>query len=831
MPRILKFMAHAPKEYPIYFSKYDISDGFWRMVVAAGAEWNFAYVLPQKSGEPTRLVVPNALQMGWKESPGYFCSASETARDAASELAGFMHIFEEHIKVPEPKPTTDKGPIPWAAIEVFVDDFIAMSQDMSRMAHLTRLILHGVEEVFPDQSVMGHKNGRHPMSEKKLLKGDADWEMRKEVLGWLVDGGLRTLEPPADKAAAYMAELTKMSRKARIPIKRFREIVGKLQFASICLPAGQAFMTALNMALKGDPKFVRNTKGSEVHESLGDWKQLIKELASRPTNVNEIIATLIDYYGYCDACNTGAGGVWLPLDTMLDAFIWRVPWPPDIIKKLQVYDGLYISDAESAGVLLQQMGLEVEVADLRHKKAVSFCDNTPAVSWVTCMASNQSQIGGRLVKGMAVRVRSREMCLPQTLSVPGEANEMADVSLRSFNANSGYLFNDDKLLTHFETHFPLPQNRSWKIVTLPPEDVSKVLSTLRGQRLTMAQWTSPGVGNTGKTGLASANCGKSPHTSLTATGSNKLGSSGPLLTGSDKETLDAAAESLRSRAVGQTIQLAGYDDPTKVYGGRERIIQLRRMLESYRREDPPPKPQLAVPISVIEKLQEEATARGGTTKANAIADLATIAFFFLLRLGEYTMPALNRVTRTVQFRLSDVRFWRQGILIPNNSHIAILMQADGVSLCIDNQKNGTRGETVHQHALPGNIVCPVEALARRVATIWAATRSFDEPISCFATADAPSQHATAALIRRAVRHSVSSLGLYRQGIRAASVGFHSLRAGGAMAIKLNGCDLISIMKAGRWTSLTFLTYIHNQIAHLGANITQRMAHAVPFYSF
>ena len=30
-------------------------------------------------------------------------------------------------------------------------------------------------------------------------------------------------------------------------------------------------------------------------------------------------------------------------------------------------------------------------------------------------------------------------------------------------------------------------------------------------------------------------------------------------------------------------------------------------------------------------------------------------------------------------------------------------------------------------------------------------------------------------------------------------------------MKLNGCDLISIMKAGRWTSLTFPTYIHNQL--------------------
>lgn len=137
MPRILNFLAHAPAEYPVYFSKYDISDGFWRMVVAAGCEWNFAYVLPQAPGAPIKLVVPNALQMGRKESPGFFCSASETARDVAKKLTGFdgvhrelpMHELEELIKLPLPSENladlrTDA--IPWAAIEVFVDDFIAL---------------------------------------------------------------------------------------------------------------------------------------------------------------------------------------------------------------------------------------------------------------------------------------------------------------------------------------------------------------------------------------------------------------------------------------------------------------------------------------------------------------------------------------------------------------------------------------------------------------------------------------------------------------------------------------------------------------------------------
>ena len=38
MPRILQFMAHAPPSRPIYFSKYDKLDGFWRMVVARGCK-------------------------------------------------------------------------------------------------------------------------------------------------------------------------------------------------------------------------------------------------------------------------------------------------------------------------------------------------------------------------------------------------------------------------------------------------------------------------------------------------------------------------------------------------------------------------------------------------------------------------------------------------------------------------------------------------------------------------------------------------------------------------------------------------------------------------
>ena len=45
----------------------------------------FCFFLPQKPGIPKKLVVPTSLQMGWIESPPYFCTVSETGRDVAEQ--------------------------------------------------------------------------------------------------------------------------------------------------------------------------------------------------------------------------------------------------------------------------------------------------------------------------------------------------------------------------------------------------------------------------------------------------------------------------------------------------------------------------------------------------------------------------------------------------------------------------------------------------------------------------------------------------------------------------------------------------------------------------
>jgi hypothetical protein len=80
-PQLLAFMYCVPCKEVIMFAKINLSDAFWRMLVRESDKWNFVYVIPGAADETVRLIIPHALQMGWTESPGYFCAATKTGRD------------------------------------------------------------------------------------------------------------------------------------------------------------------------------------------------------------------------------------------------------------------------------------------------------------------------------------------------------------------------------------------------------------------------------------------------------------------------------------------------------------------------------------------------------------------------------------------------------------------------------------------------------------------------------------------------------------------------------------------------------------------------------
>jgi integrase len=216
----------------------------------------------------------------------------------------------------------------------------------------------------------------------------------------------------------------------------------------------------------------------------------------------------------------------------------------------------------------------------------------------------------------------------------------------------------------------------------------------------------------------------------------------------------------------------------------------------------------------------------GTPNACAIADLLTIAFFFLLRLGEYTMPSGRRKTRTVQFRRQDIRFFKNGAILPHNTPLTALKDADGARVYIDNQKNGQRGSTMYHMARPGSF-SPVKALAARTHHLYCLAPDDDFlPISFVA----PGTHILSAQITLAVRESVVLSGLLNSGYSVARVSAHSLRASGAMALRLDDVGEDLIKKLGRWSSLTWLTYIHTQISSLTAGLSERMVVHHVFYN-
>ena len=279
------------------------------------------------------------------------------------------------------------------------------------------------------------------------------------------------------------------------------------------------------------------------------------------------------------------------------------------------------------------------------------------------------------------------------------------------------------------------------------------------------------------------------------------------------------------RHVAQAFVLEGYPDPRRAGAGSDLALPFTHLLKSFRDRDPAPKPQVALPVHAIDFAAAARNDPTASPRESATAHLIVMAFYFLLRVGEYTLPPEHRTTRTVQFRLCDIRFWQGQTLLPLTSDPAILAAASSVTLIMDNQKNGQRGDIIHQEAVNADF-CPVRSTAARVSAIMAQTMPLTTPVSFVQ----PGIHVQPQHILHAVRRGAKLAKLTESGYTLSRIGAHSLRASGAMALWLSGHGPEAIMKLGRWRTQTFLTYIHAQIAQLTAGTSIKMRQPVLFHN-
>ena len=262
----------------------------------------------------------------------------------------------------------------------------------------------------------------------------------------------------------------------------------------------------------------------------------------------------------------------------------------------------------------------------------------------------------------------------------------------------------------------------------------------------------------------------------------------------------------------------GAPDPRLNTSGKT-DFRLARMIYKWKKEDPPPNRVKPIPIQVIRRLAFIAS-NSECELTKGITDMIIIAFFFLLRPGEYT----NSESDTTPFTLTDVQLFVGGRRLNLlTSTDAELHAATFASLTFTTQKNGVRGEVIGLGLSGDPFLCCVKACARRVVHLRAHNAPATTPLATAYLNQTPHK-IQPKHITKALKDCVTFLGA-DLGFLATDVTARCLRASGANALLLAKVDTDIIRLIGRWRSDEMLRYLHVQAAPLMSDYARRMLQA------
>ena len=254
--------------------------------------------------------------------------------------------------------------------------------------------------------------------------------------------------------------------------------------------------------------------------------------------------------------------------------------------------------------------------------------------------------------------------------------------------------------------------------------------------------------------------------------------------------------------VAQTFSNLGLPDPRHVPFTDRIDPRLSRLLKSYAKTDPCPIRVKPLPVPLLHRASDLALLTN-TPDSLAAADLLWLAFFFLLRPGEYSGSS----SESHPFRLSAVQLWAADVSVdPFTSPANLLLSCTFVALTFDTQKNGTRAEQIGHGRTDHAFACPVRCVARRLLYL----RSLSAPPSTYLCAIGPSfRSLPTSTITHLLRDACVALG-NPYGLHPSSITARSLRASGATALLNRHVDSDTIRLLGRWHSDAMLRYLHLQ---------------------
>ena len=270
-----------------------------------------------------------------------------------------------------------------------------------------------------------------------------------------------------------------------------------------------------------------------------------------------------------------------------------------------------------------------------------------------------------------------------------------------------------------------------------------------------------------------------------------------------------------ARQIGETFEALGAPNIRLTPSGRI-DTRLSGIVAHWKQQDPPPKRQRPVPLSIIIAAASMAFAVKNVVY-DCLGDMLIIGFFFVCRPGEFTAGTDS----CRPFRFQDVApYVGPRRLDPLTASLAELNAATFVSLTFTNQKNAVPGETIGLGRTGHPIACAIKALARRLHYLQATGATPDMPL-CSHKIGSRWFVITASQVTNLLRSAIYLHGA-PFGLKPHEASARSLRSSGAMAMMCGGVDTSRSRLQGRWLTDVMFRYLSVQHAPLCADIARRM---------
>ena len=119
------------------------------------------------------------------------------------------------------------------ATDVYMDDQNSLAQGSpDQQDQVTDMVLQGINNIFPSLPLELKDSVRL----KKSQIGDDSWEVKKEILGWILNSEKGTFQLPYRCLKELKSLLTISPSQWRLPVSKLRLLIGKLRSIHLAVP-------------------------------------------------------------------------------------------------------------------------------------------------------------------------------------------------------------------------------------------------------------------------------------------------------------------------------------------------------------------------------------------------------------------------------------------------------------------------------------------------------------------------------------------------------------------------------------------------------------------